>query len=200
MICSKEFFDLISYKISNGEISVERFSKQFIEYSIWDRISSQFYSYLSIKRHFKIVSIVWLVRSAWLFADEWYAMIISSFVPHWLKTAFQKSELNFESRSLINRGLARSETSTRCRSGNGSLGLANIWSRLLKHNWWDFLYERVRTHSDVFFDFKFNENSFLYDYINRASSEFQFMHVYGQQLCFLFHRCGSPLLFLDSWR
>ena len=97
-------------------------------------------------------------------------------------------------------GLARSETSTRCRSGNGLLGLANIWSRLLKHNWWNPLYERIRTHSDVFFDFTFNENSFLYDYINRASPEFQPMHVYDQQLCFLFHRCGSLFLFLNSWR
>ena len=97
-------------------------------------------------------------------------------------------------------GLARSETSTRCRSGNGPLGLANIWSRLLKHNWWDPLYERIRIHSDVFFDLTFNENSPLYDYINRASLEFQSMHVYGQQLCFLFHRCGSSFLFLNSWR
>ena len=94
----------------------------------------------------------------------------------------------------------RSETSTRCRPGNGPLGLVNIWSRLLKHNWWDPLYGRVRIHSDVFFDFTFNENSFLYDYINRASPEFQLMHVYDQQLCSLFHRCGSPPLFLNSWR
>ena len=97
-------------------------------------------------------------------------------------------------------GLARSETSTRCRSSNGLLGLANIWSRLLKHNWWDLLYGRVRIHSDVFFDFTFNENSLLYGYINRASPEFQPMHVYDQQLCFLFHRCGSLFLFLNSWR
>ena len=38
--------------------------------------------------------------------------------------------------------------------------IANIWSRLLKHNWWNLLYGRVCTHSDVFFYFKFNENSF----------------------------------------
>ena len=97
-------------------------------------------------------------------------------------------------------GLARSETSTRCRPSNGFLGLANIWSRLLKHNWWDLLYGKVRIHSDVFFDFTFNENSFLYGYINRASFEFQLMHVYDQQLCFLFHRCESFFLFLNSWR
>ena len=97
-------------------------------------------------------------------------------------------------------GLARSETSTRCRSGNGPLGLANIWSRLLKHNWWNPLYERVRIHSDVFFDFKFNENSSLYDYINRASLEFQPIHVYDQQLCSLFYRCESLFFFLNSWR
>ena len=97
-------------------------------------------------------------------------------------------------------GLARSETFTRCRPSNGFLRLANIWSRLLKHNWWNLLYERIRIHSDVFFDFTFNENSFLYDYINRASSEFQPMHVYGQQLCFLFHRCESLSFFLNSWR
>ena len=72
--------------------------------------------------------------------------------------------------------------------------------RLLKHNWWDPLYGRIRTHSDVFFDFTFNENSSLYDYINRASPEFQLMHVYDQQLCPLFHRCGSLFLFLNSWR
>ena len=101
---------------------------------------------------------------------------------------------------IKNMGLARSETSTRCRPGNGPLELANIWSRLLKHNWWDPLYERVRIHSDVFFDFTFNENSLLYDYINRASPEFQSMHVYDQQLCFLFHRCGPLFLFLNSWR
>ena len=101
---------------------------------------------------------------------------------------------------IDNFGLARSETSTRCRPDNGPLRLANIWSRLLKHNWWDPLYERVRTHSDVFFDLTFNENSFLYDYINRASPEFQPMHVYSQQLCPLFHRCESPPLFLNSWR
>ena len=63
-------------------------------------------------------------------------------------------------------GLARSETSTRCRPGNGLLGLANIWSRLMKHNWWDPLYGRVRTHSDVFSDLIFNENSPLYGYIS----------------------------------
>ena len=102
--------------------------------------------------------------------------------------------------SIQSIGLARSETSTRCRPGNGLLGLANIWSRLLKHNWWDPLYGRVRTHSDVFFGFTFNENSSLYGYINRASPEFQPMHVYDQQLCFLFHRCGPPSLFLNSWR
>ena len=28
--------------------------------------------------------------------------------------------------------------------------VANIWSRLLKHNWWNPLYGRVRTHSNVF--------------------------------------------------
>ena len=32
--------------------------------------------------------------------------------------------------------------------------------RLLKHNWWDFLYEKIRVWSNVFFDFIFNENSF----------------------------------------
>ena len=93
-----------------------------------------------------------------------------------------------------------SETSPRCSLGNGFLGLANIWSRLLKHNWWDPLYGKVRIHSDVFFGFTFNENSFLYGYINRASSEFQPMHVYDQQLWLLFHRCGSSPLFLNSWR
>ena len=72
--------------------------------------------------------------------------------------------------------------------------------RLLKHNWWDPLYERVRIHSDVFFDLTFNENSPLYDYINRASLEFQLMHVYDQQLCFLFYRCESPSLFLINWK
>ena len=46
----------------------------------------------------------------------------------------------------------------------------------------------------------FNKNSFLYGYINRASPEFQLMHVYDQQLCFLFHCCGSFFLFLNSWR
>ena len=44
--------------------------------------------------------------------------------------------------------------------------VANIWSRLLKHNWWDPLYGRICIHSDVFFDFIFNENSFLYGYIS----------------------------------
>ena len=93
-----------------------------------------------------------------------------------------------------------SETSPRYSLGNGPLGLANIWSRLLKHNWWDFLYKRVRIHSNVFFDFTFNENSSMYDYINRASFEFQPMHVYDQQLWFLFHRCESFFLFLNSWK
>ena len=78
--------------------------------------------------------------------------------------------------------------------------VANIWSRLLKHNWWNLLYERICTHSDVFFGLTFNENSPLYGYINRASPEFQPMHVYGQQLWFLFHRCEPLSLFLDSWR
>ena len=44
--------------------------------------------------------------------------------------------------------------------------VANIWLRLLKHNWWDLLYGRIRIHSDVFFYFIFNENSFLYGYIS----------------------------------
>ena len=78
--------------------------------------------------------------------------------------------------------------------------VANIWSRLLKHNWWNFLYERIRIHSNVFFDFTFNENSPLYGYINRASFEFQSMHVYDQQLWSLFFRCESFFLFLNSWR
>ena len=78
--------------------------------------------------------------------------------------------------------------------------VANIWSRLLKHKWWDFLYERIYIYSNVFFDFTFNENSLLYDYINRASLEFQPMHVYDQQLWFLFHRCGSFFLFLNNWK
>ena len=108
--------------------------------------------------------------------------------------------LNYRINEHASWGLARSETFTRCRPGNGLLGLANIWSRLLKHNWWDLLYERVRTHSDVFFDFIFNENWSLYGYINRASFEFQPMHVYSQQLCFLFYRCESFSLFLNSWR
>ena len=56
----------------------------------------------------------------------------------------------FKQKNKLNFGLARSETSTRCRSGNGFLGLANIWSRLMKHNWWNLLYRRVRIHSDVF--------------------------------------------------
>ena len=46
------------------------------------------------------------------------------------------------------------------------MGVANIWSRLLKHNWWDLLYERIRTHSDVFSDFIFNENLSLYGYFS----------------------------------
>ena len=62
------------------------------------------------------------------------------------------------------------------------------------------MYGRIRIHSDVFFGFTFNENSSLYGYINRASPEFQPMHVYDQQLCFLFHRCESSFLFLNSWR
>ena len=37
--------------------------------------------------------------------------------------------------------------------------VANIWSRLLKHNWWNLLYEKVCTYSNVFFDFTFNEDS-----------------------------------------
>ena len=92
------------------------------------------------------------------------------------------------------------KTSPRCSLGNGPLGLANIWSRLLKHNWWDSLYGRVRIHADVFFGLTFNENLSLYGYIDRASPEFQLMHVYDQQLWLLFHRCGPPFFFLNSWR
>ena len=103
MIRNNEFFDLTSYRISNDEISIERFSKQFIEYSICDKISFQFFSYLSIKKHFRIVSTVWLNRFVWSFAEKWYAMIIFNLISHWLNIAFQKSELNFELRSLINR-------------------------------------------------------------------------------------------------
>ena len=44
--------------------------------------------------------------------------------------------------------------------------VANIWSRLLKHNWWDPLYGRIRIHSNVFSDFIFNENLSLYYYIS----------------------------------
>ena len=69
--------------------------------------------------------------------------------------------------------------------------IINIWSQLLKHNWWKFLYKRIYIYLNVFFDFTFNENSFLYDYINRVSFEFQFMHEYDQQLWFLFYRCES---------
>ena len=59
-------------------------------------------------------------------------------------------ESEFSSIIFISASLARSETSTRCRPGNGFLGLANIWSRLMKHNWWNSLYGRIRTHLDVF--------------------------------------------------
>ena len=108
-------------------------------------------------------------------------------------------EKNFQfSIIYIDETTTESETSPRCSLGNGPLGLANIWSRLLKHNWWDPLYGRIRIHSDVFFDFTFNENSLLYGYINRASPEFQPMHVYDQQLWSLFHCCGPFSLFLNS--
>ena len=36
----------------------------------------------------------------------------------------------------------------------------------MKHHWWDLLYKKIRIHSDIFFDFIFNENLLLYDYIN----------------------------------
>ena len=46
----------------------------------------------------------------------------------------------------------------------------------------------------TFFRFYIQRKFTLYDYINRTSPEFQFMHAYDQQSWFLFHRCG-PLLF-----
>ena len=70
-------------------------------------------------------------------------------------------------------GFARSETSTRCRPGNGLLGLANIWSRLMKHNWWDLLYGRVCTHSDVFWPYiqrKFSSVRLYQSYVARISA------------------------------
>ena len=131
-------------------------------------------------------------------ATEWANNLIKFSSNIWFFTDSQKSiKLIENSEHCWTTG---SETSPRCSLGNGPLGLANIWSRLLKHNWWDPLYGRVCTHSDVFFGLTFNENSSLYGYINRASPKFQPMHVYGQQLWSLFHRCGLPSLFLNSWR
>ena len=75
--------------------------------------------------------------------------------------------------TIIDMGLARSETSTRCRPGNGLLGLANIWSRLMKHNWWDLLYGRVCTHSDVFWPYiqrKFSSVRLYQSYVARISA------------------------------
>ena len=63
--------------------------------------------------------------------------------------------------SSVSQRTTGSEIFSRCSSSNDFLKLANIWSRLLKHNWWDLLYEKIRIHSDVFFDLTFNENSFI---------------------------------------
>ena len=103
MMRSRKSLNLTSYNISKNEISVERFSKLLIEYSIWNRMFFQFCSYLSIKKHFKIIFTIWFDCFAWSFVEKWYAVIIFSFVSHWLNIALQKSELNFEFRSLINR-------------------------------------------------------------------------------------------------
>ena len=98
------------------------------------------------------------------------------------------SSIDFEMTLQMTFGLARSETSTRCRPGNGLLGLANIWSRLMKHNWWGLLYERIRIHTDVFFLF----------YIQRKFISVRLYQLYVVRISAHACVCSAIMIFISS--